>query len=216
MFNDRSDAGLKLARKLEKYRNSGALVLAIPRGGVPVAYPVASYLRAEFSLLISRKLPFPDVPEAGFGAVTEDGSLSLIPDARLWLADDEIERIIKLQEREVLRRIKVLRGGRPLPIIAGRTVILIDDGLAVGSTMKAAVLLCRRQKAGWIVVASPVAGDRAAAELKAMADETVILEIPDDFQAVAQAYRFWNDLTDQDVLQIMRDWEARSGTRTAA
>jgi len=207
MFEDRIDAGSKLARRLEKYQGQDVLVLAIPRGGVPVGFQVARHLGAEFSLLVSRKLPYPDSPEAGFGAIAEDGSYYLVPEARQWLSDAEIERIKKEQVREIRRRIRALRGGKPLPGISGRTVILVDDGLAVGSTMKAGVLLCRHQKAARIVVAVPVAGGQAAQELGAMADELVVLEIPRYFQAVAQSYRFWNDLTDEDVLKIMKEWD---------
>jgi putative phosphoribosyl transferase len=209
MFKDRIDAGFKLARRLEKYRGQRVQVLAIPRGGAQVGYPVARYLRAEFSLLISRKLPYPDEPEAGFGAVAEDGSCFLIPNAHLWLDRAEIERIKEEQVLETLRRVKVLRGGRPLPKIEGRTVILVDDGLAVGSTMKAAVLMCRRQNASRVVVAVPVAGKEAVRDLQALADEVVVLEVPRTFRAVAQVYEDWSDLSDEEVLQIMREWEDR-------
>jgi len=215
MFKDRTDAGLRLARRLEKYRGRGVLVLAIPRGGAQVGYPVARHLRADFSLLVSRKLPFPEEPEAGFGAVAEDGSLYLVPNARLWLDEDEIERIKEEQVLEILRRVKVLRGGRPLPPISGKTVILVDDGLAVGSTMKAAVLLCRGQKAARIVVAAPVAGGEAARELESMADEVVVLETPQNFRAVAQVYEEWRDLSDEEVIRIMKEWDSRKKKKGA-
>lgn len=209
MFDDRADAGGKLARRLKKYKGRDVLVLAIPRGGAEVGYPVACYLRAGFSLLISRKLPYPDDPEAGFGAIAEDGSSYLVPQADLWLPEEEIARIKKEQVEEIRRRIHVLREGRPLPAISGQTVILVDDGLAVGSTMKAAVLLCRRRKAGRIVVAAPVAGGRTVREMEAMADEVVILEVPGFFQAVAQVYRHWRDLTYEDVIRVMTEWKSR-------
>ncbi len=208
MFKDRDDAGSRLAHRLIGYRDAGAIVLAIPRGGVQVGLPVARALRAEFSLLVSRKLPFPDDPEAGFGAVAEDGSFVLVPGARDWIPESEIERIKEEQVREASRRVRVLREGKPLPEIAGKTVILVDDGLAVGSTMKAAVTLCRNRKAGRIVVAVPVAGADSARELGEMADEVVVLEIPRHFRAVAQAYAYWSDLTDEDVIQLMKEWNA--------
>jgi putative phosphoribosyl transferase len=210
------DAGLKLARKLEKYQDKGVLVLAIPRGGAQVGLPVARHLRADFSLLVSRKLPFPQDPEAGFGAVAEDGSLYLIPNANLWLEEEEIERIKEEQVLEISRRVKVLRGGKPLPGIAGKTVILVDDGLAVGSTMRAAVLLCQRQKASRIVVAAPVGGREPVRALESMADEVVVLEIPRNFQAVAQAYEHWRDLSDEEVIQIMKEWDSHKVKKGAA
>jgi predicted phosphoribosyltransferase len=188
----------------------GVLVLAIPRGGAEVGYPVARHLQADFSLLVSRKLPFPDDPEAGFGAVAEDGSFYTVPNAHLWLSKEALERIKREQALEIRRRIKVLRGGQPLPRISGRTVILVDDGIAVGSTMKAAVLLCRRMEAARVVVAAPVAGRETIRDLEAMADEVVILEVPLYFRAVAQAYEYWRDLSDQEVIWIMKEWDSRS------
>lgn len=203
MFKDRRDAGIKLAHALAKYKNRGVLVLAIPRGGAEVAYQVAQLLGADLSLLISRKLPYPDNPEAGFGAVAEDGSTFLFDDATRRLRRETVERIIRTQIEEIGRRIKVLRKGRPLPDIAGRTVILVDDGLAMGSTMRAAVALCRKAEAEKIIVAVPVAGAEVAEELAKMADELVVLETPAFFYAVAQVYENWYDVPDEEVLEIM-------------
>lgn len=206
-FKDRADAGRKLAEALEKYRGQNALVLAIPRGGVQVAYEVARHLQAELSILISRKLPYPDNPEAGFGAVAEDGSRVISETAAYELDEAEITAIVHKQEEEIRRRIKVLRRGRPLPPIKTRTVILIDDGLAMGSTMKAAIALCRKQKARRIVVAVPVAGDWAAREVTKLADETVILARPVPFFAVAQVYEKWYDVPDREVLHLLARWD---------
>lgn len=204
MFADRRDAGRKLALALKKYRGHNALVLAIPRGGVEVGYQVAEYLNADFSILISRKLPFPDNPEAGFGAIAEDGSVFIATDAAVWLPKEQIERIEREQIKEINRRIEVLRKGKPLPEMTGRTVILVDDGLAMGSTMRAAIMLCRRKKAGKIVVAVPVAGERVADEVSRIADEIVVLEMPWNFMAVAQVYENWYDVSDAEVLDIMQ------------
>ncbi|MFP4083037.1 MAG: phosphoribosyltransferase [Candidatus Aminicenantes bacterium] len=207
MFEDRKDAGKKLALALKKYRNKGVLVLAIPRGGVEVGYQVARYLRADLSLLICRKLPYPDNPEAGFGAVAEDGSTYIIQEAARWLPQQEIQRIIDNQIEEIQRRIEVLREGKPLPEISGRTAVLIDDGLAMGSTMRSAIMLCRKKGAHKIVVAVPVSSTRVIKEIDEMVDETVVLETPVFFRAVAQVYRNWYDVSDGEVLAIMRDWE---------
>jgi putative phosphoribosyl transferase len=203
MFADRRDAGRLLARALEQYRGAGALVLAIPRGGVEVGYEVAAHLHAELSIIVARKLPFPDEPEAGFGAVAEDGSTVLAGGARAWLSPEAIERAIAEQQAEIVRRVAVLRRGRPLPEMAGRTVILVDDGIAMGSTMRAAVQLCRKRGAGRVVVAVPVTGERTAAEMARLADEVVVLEKPPLFRAVAQVYRNWYDVSDQEVLEIL-------------
>jgi putative phosphoribosyl transferase len=204
MFADRRDAGRKLALALKKYRGQNVLVLAIPRGGVEVGYQVAEYLNADFSILISRKLPFPDNPEAGFGAIAEDGSVFIAADAAVWLSGEQIERIEREQIKEINRRIEVLRKGKSLPEMTGRTVILVDDGLAMGSTMRAAIMLCRRKKAGKIVVAVPVAGERVADEVSRIADEIAVLEMPWNFMAVAQVYENWYDVSDAEVLGIMQ------------
>ena len=210
MFEDRKDAGKKLAKALEQYKDKKVLVLAIPRGGVEVGHHVAKYLNAEFSLLISRKLPYPDNPEAGFGAIAEDGTPFIIKEAARWLSEEEIDWIKKEQIDEIQRRIVVLRGGKPLPDISGRTVILIDDGLAMGSTMRASIMLCRQRSADKIVVAVPVAGEQVAYEVGKMADELVILEMPRFFRAVAQVYRNWYDVSDEEVLEIMNQWKSKN------
>jgi len=131
----------------------------------------------------------------------------ILKHAARWLSDEEVNRIVLVQGKEVERRCRVLRGGKPLPLIAGKTVILVDDGLAMGSTMSAAVLLCRKKHAAKVVVAVPVSGSRVAKEIDGLADETIILEIPSSFQAVAQVYRNWYDVSDGEVRKIMRKWK---------
>jgi putative phosphoribosyl transferase len=207
MFKNREDGGKKLAAALENYTGTSALVLAIPRGGVEVGYQVAKHLGADFSILVSRKLPYPDCPEAGFGAVAEDGSIVLLEDAPFWVPEERIKEIVSEQREEIERRVKVLRRGKPLPEISGRTVILVDDGLAMGSTMRAAIELCRKKNAGKIVVAVPVAGERISREIETVADESVILEVPEFFRAVAQAYVEWYDVPDKEALEILDRWE---------
>jgi len=206
MFEDRKDAGKKLAAALAEYEGQDVLVLAIPRGGVEVGYEVARGLDADFSLVVSRKLPLPDNPEAGFGAIAEDGSTFIHEDAARWIPEQTVRRIIEEQKRELARRVLVLRGGKDLPRIEGRTAVLVDDGIAMGSTMRALIKLCRNNKAGKIVVATPVAGERVARQIVPLVDELIILEMPSYFRAVAQVYRNWYDVSDQEVLQIMRRW----------
>lgn len=209
MFKDRKDAGEKLAKTLKKYKNKKVVVLAIPKGGVEVAYQVAKYLNADFSLLISRKLPFPDNPESGFGAIAEDGSVFIHEDTARWLSKEEINKIKKEQIEEIKRRIKVLRKGKPLPEISNRIVILIDDGLAVGSTIKAAIELCKKKKAKKIIVAVPVSSKDVAEEIGRLVDEIIVLEKPDFFQAVAQVYKNWYDVSDEEVIEIMKKWQTK-------
>jgi predicted phosphoribosyltransferase len=207
MFRDRTDAGIRLARELEKYKGTGALVLAIPRGGVEVGYQVARHLGADFSIIITRKLPFPENPESGFGAIAEDGSAFMAEGARHQVPQATVEKIAEEQKREIRRRIEALRGGRPLPDVEGRAVILVDDGIAMGSTMGASIMLLRNRKAGRVVAAAPVAGARTAAEMGKLADEVVVVEVPSYFYAVAQVYENWYDVPDEEVVAIMARWE---------
>jgi predicted phosphoribosyltransferase len=165
MFHDRTDAGKRLAEALKRYEGTGALILGIPRGGVEVACQVAKVLALEFSILIVRKLPFPDSPESSFGAIAEDGSLYLVPDTAWILAQNLVDRIVEQQQAEVVRRVRVLHGGRTLPDLRNRHVIVVDDGIAMGSTMQAAVLCCQNLGASYVTVASPVASPKAKIEV---------------------------------------------------
>lgn len=207
MFEDRKDAGEKLAKALTKYKDKDALILSIPRGGVEVGYQVAKCLNADFSLIVTRKLPFPDNPEAGFGAIAEDGSTFIYENYMYYLSEETIDKIIREQKQEIKRRIDVLRKGRPLPEIRNKTVILIDDGIAMGSTMNASIKLCKNKKAKKIVVAAPVSGREVAEKLGKTVDEIVILEKPRFFQAVAQVYRNWYDVPDLEVIEILEKWK---------
>jgi predicted phosphoribosyltransferase len=209
MFKDRRDAGQRLAKALETYRNKQALVLAIPRGGVEVGYQVAQYLAAGFSIVISRKLPFPDEPEAGFGAVAEDGSTFINPQAARWVEPDIIAQIIEQQKREIKRRVDVLRQGLPLPEIENQIVILVDDGIAMGSTMRVSINLCQSRKAKKVIVAVPVTGRQVEQEIGRLVDKIVVLETPRFFHAVAQVYKNWYDVSDEEVVQLMDQWNKK-------
>jgi predicted phosphoribosyltransferase len=165
MFKDRRDAGVRLARALEEYRDQDVLVLAIPRGGVEVGYEVARYLDADFTIVITRKLPFPDNPEAGFGAIAEDGSRFIFRDAARSLPPPIVERIVEQQQGEIRGRIRVLRGGGPLPEIRNRIVILVDDGIAMGSTMRASIQLCKN----CLLYTSPSPRDRQKSRMPSSA-----------------------------------------------
>lgn len=204
MFEDRKQAGQKLAKALERYKRCSGMVLAIPKGGVEVGYYVAEYLELPLSIIVVRKLPFPENPEAGFGAIAEDGSIFFVSRFYNQLLSYTVEKILEQQKQELRRRIEILRGGRPLPEIAGKIVLLVDDGIAMGSTMQAAIMLCKNKKANKIVVAAPVAGPATAAELAEVADEVVILEKPPFFRAVAESYRNWYDVPDDEAVNILQ------------
>lgn len=209
MFHNRRDAGQRLAAALETYRNKNVLVLAIPRGGVEVGCQVAQYLAARFSIVVSRKLPFPDEPEAGFGAVAEDGSTFVNQQAAQWVEGEVIAHIIEQQKREVKRRVDILRKGLPLPEIKDQIVILVDDGIAMGSTMRVSISLCRNRHAEKIIVAVPVTGRQVEKEIGKLVDEIIVLEKPRFLHAVAQVYENWYDVSDEEVLRIMDQWERK-------
>lgn len=203
MFRDREDAGRQLAAALRRYEGTGALVLSIPRGGVEVACQVSALLALELSILVVRKLPFPDNPESGFGAVAEDGTVYLHPSAARDVPSAAAERIIRAQRAEARRRVRVLRGNRPLRDLRGRHVILVDDGIAMGSTMRAAAECCRNLGAQRVTVAAPVASPRALDLLRNTADEVEVLLAPAFFRAVAEVYENWYDVPDEEVIAAL-------------
>lgn len=205
IFRDRKDAGAKLAGALTGYADSDALVLGIPRGGVEVAREIAKTLNLDLSIVIVRKLPLPHNPEAGFGAIAEDGSIHFREDIMRALDPLVVERIMNEQKQEIQRRIDLYRDGKPLPPIERRHVILVDDGIAMGSTMTAAILLLRNSNAGKVTVAAPVSGRETAQVMEAIAEEVVILETPPFFRAVAQVYQDWYDVSDSEVITLLEN-----------
>lgn len=211
MFQDRRQAGRRLARALEEYGKPSTLVLAIPMGGIQVACEVSRHLGVELSPIIVRKLPFPDNPEAGFGAVAEDGSLVMLRQQVQYISEKIVQRIVEQQKEEITRRKELLRGGAPLPELAGRTIILIDDGIAMGSTMEAAIWCCKKSKPSGIIVAAPVAAPQVKRRLSRIVDRVVVLEEPFDFRAVAQVYENWYDVPDWEAVELLERWRRERG-----
>jgi predicted phosphoribosyltransferase len=203
MFEDRRDAGAQIGKALEEYIDERPLILGIPRGGVIIAAVAAANIGAEFSLLIARKLPFPQNPEAGFGAIAEDGTTVILQEASSLVTEKEIKRIRSEQTQEIQRRVRTLRGGLPIPSLKGKTIVLTDDGIAMGSTMRAGIGMCRNQGAGRVIVAVPVCSPRVRFIIEELADVTIVLESPYDFRAVAQVYQHWYDVTDEEVIEIL-------------
>ncbi len=207
MFKDRKDAGKRLAKALEKYKSENPIVLAIPRGGVEVGFEVAKHLKCDFSILVSRKLRMPHNPEAGFGALAEDGSKFMFQNAREYLSDAEIEREIDFQKQEVKRRVRDLRKNEPLPDLEDRTVILVDDGIAMGSTMRASIPCAKNEGASEIIVGSPVASPHTMKDIEPIVDDLIVIESPPNFRAVAQVYENWYDVPDHEVVEILEKWD---------
>ena len=188
------------------------MVLAIPNGGVPVALEVASALNADLDLVISRKIPLPLNPEAGFGAVADDGTVILNEEAvkRIGLSQQQIEYEASKVRTEIKQRSLLYRGDRPLVRVNGRTVIIIDDGLASGFTMMAAVESVRHHRPREIVVAVPCASAIAVKQLERVADKviTCFTAFMPRF-AVADFYRYWHDVSDNEVIRYLRQWQMR-------
>ncbi len=212
VFRDRQDAGDALAARLGQYRGSDALVLGLPRGGVVVAAQLARSLDVELDVLVSRKLGSPISAELGIGAVTADGGRFLNDDIirELGVSEPYIAAVTKVQQAEAQRREALFRGDRPPPPIAGRTVILVDDGLATGATMRAAVASVRKQAPARLVVAVPVGSPQACDALRGEADEVMCLQEPEYFGAVGTWYEHFEQTEDSEVKELLDEAAERA------
>ncbi len=208
LFRDREDAGRALAKRLEHLRGAHALVLGLPRGGVPVAAQVARALDADLDVVVSRKLGSPVSAELAIGAVTANGGRFLNEDVirALNVSDVYLAAVTATQQAEARRREAQFRGSRPAPVIAGRTVVLVDDGLATGATMRAAVRSVRQQQPKRLVVAVPVGSPEACGALRAEADEVVCLYEPEYFGAVGYYYEDFTQTEDSDVQMLLEEF----------
>jgi putative phosphoribosyl transferase len=206
-FGDRHEAGIELAARLHAYKGRGdVVVLALPRGGVPVAYEVAKALGAPLDVFLVRKLGVPGHRELAMGAIASGGVRVLNDDIvrALGVPPVVIDRVAVEEQAELERRESAYRDGRTLTDLQGCTVLLIDDGLATGSTMKAAVQAVRAHAPAHIVVAVPVGAPQACAELRGVADEVVCARQPELFSAVGQWYRDFSETSDAEVRQLLR------------
>ncbi len=215
LYKDRAQAGELLAAELARRRPKDPIVLGIPRGGVPVGEPAAKALDCPLDVIVLRKIPIPWSPEAGFGAVTLDKTVvlneRLVSQERITRA--MIEEGVKEVYKEVLRRDRVYRGGRPFPALKGKTAVIVDDGLASGFTMLAAVKYAKSRGASRVVVASPVSSDTAYALLEPKCDELVALHVDHGLWfAVASFYERFPDMDDSEVIEILErcKWKQRT------
>lgn len=209
-FQDRYDAGRRLAALLERYRGDHPVVLALPRGGVVVGYEVARALEAPLDVLLVRKLGVPGAEEIAMGAIAAGTTLvdaDLV--ARLGIPQSAIREAISRETEELNRRERAYRGDRPPVPIAGRTVIVVDDGLATGATAQAAVRSLRPRAPRRIVFAAPICSDDGAAALRRVADDVECLECPPEMQAVGWWYQDFSPTTDAEVVRCLREAAAR-------
>jgi putative phosphoribosyl transferase len=205
MFQDREDAARQLATRLAAYRGKHPLVLAVPRGAVPMGKILAERLQGELDVVLVRKLRAPYHHELAIGAVDESGWTTIAPHAASTGADQDYIAEEKHHQLQVLRSRRVLYSPLRTPVDpAGRTVIVVDDGLATGATMTAALHGLRQRHPLWLVCAVPVASSEALNHIRPMADEVICLLTPPDFQAVGQFYRDFPQVTDDEVIALLK------------
>jgi putative phosphoribosyl transferase len=207
VFRDREEAGERLASFLREFVRGDELVLCIPSGGVPVGVEIAGRLSLALDLLIARKVQIPWNPEAGFGAVDPGGGKVFNEDllGRLGLSGKEVEEQVQKTLAVVRRRDELFRAGRPLPALRGRGVILVDDGLASGYTMHAAVRFVRKRGPERVAVAVPTASERTVEFILPEVEDLFCLNVRGGFPfAVAEAYRNWHDLSDEEVISLIK------------
>jgi putative phosphoribosyl transferase len=212
-FEDRRDAGRRLAGKLSHIKDERTMVFALPRGGVPVGYEISRALEAPLDVFISRKLGAPGQPEFGIGAVAAGGVRVLNQDVvrRLGIPEDYVQEITAQELAEVGRRLRYFRGERPEPEVGGRTAILVDDGLATGVTARAAVQALRLRKPRRLVLAAPVCAAQTAALFKTAVDELVCLESPSDLGAIGFWYRNFEQTSDEEVVELLERARSERG-----
>lgn len=213
MFQDRRDAGRQLGARLSSYRSTKPVVLALPRGGVPVAEEVALALDAPLDVLVARKVGAPGNPELAIGAVA--GNITHLDErsiGQLAIPRQFINRAVAAEQEEVRHREARFHQGREPLAVTGRTVVLVDDGLATGATATAAIAALRAQQPTAVVLAVPIAAQDTVERMRAVADGVVCLETPVAFFAVGQGYQDFRQVTDEEVRIIL----ARSGPPTAA
>ena len=222
-FTDRADAGRQLAQKLLRLKHADPLVLAVPRGGVPVGFEIAKALGAPLDLVLVRKIGAPFQPELALGAVVDGDHAETVLNEELVETLDLPKNFLRDETRrqlaEIERRRKAYLGDRPRPKIAGRSAILVDDGIATGATIRAALHAVRRNAPKRLVLATPVAPPDTVERLRPDADEVVCLETPENFFAIGQFYLDFTQLADEDVTDLLRrahEAENNVGARTAA
>jgi putative phosphoribosyl transferase len=206
IFTNRTEAGQELARHLTKYMSrKDVIVLGLPRGGVPVAFEVATALGAPLDVFVLRKLGVPGHEELAFGAIASGGVRVLDPEIveGLGISDLDIELVTAVEKEELKRRERVYRGSRPRLDVKEKTVILVDDGIATGSSMRAAIRAVRQMEPARIVVATPVAPASTCNDLKIEVDELVCVGMPESFFGVGQFYRDFSQVSDEEVNELL-------------
>lgn len=214
LFHDRTHAGRLLSNALRPYANrSDVLVLALPRGGVPVAFEVARELNLPLDVFLVRKLGVPGQEELAMGAIASGGVRVVNADVvrALGISEDVIDSVAAEEQEELARRERAYRDDRPPPEVQGRTVLLVDDGLATGSTMRAAIAALRKLRPERIIVAVPVGASQTCSDMAEEADDVVCLRTPEPFYAVGAWYQDFSQTSDEDVSVLLRQAAEKDG-----
>jgi len=206
MFRDRREAGRLLAERLSGYRDQKPIVLALPRGGVEVGYEIARAMGAPLDVVVARKLGTPGQPELALGAIGPGGTYILNEDVLGWLdvSEDELEQIASQEAREMERRMRLFRGDRAEPILKGKTVILVDDGIATGMTVRAAIDYVDQQEPGHLVLAVPVCAAGTAEVLRSEVDDLISLKTPLELLAIGHWYEDFEQVSDEEVVELLK------------
>jgi putative phosphoribosyl transferase len=204
MFRNREDAAKKMGERLRGRKMRAPIVLAIPRGGAATGAALARELGADFDVVLARKLRCPGQPELALGAISEDGAVYLNPEVQAYAGADYLAQEKKFQMNEIARRRRLFRNVRPAASLAGRTVIITDDGIATGATMIAAVHAVRGAKAHEVIVAVPVASPDRLDQVRGLCDDVVCLLSPRDFWAIGQFYGDFRQVDDEEVVKLLR------------
>ena len=213
LFHNRVDAGNQLASELKKFSIENPLVIALPRGGVPVGKAIADRLHAPLDVLIVRKIGYPSQPELGVGAITE-GGLTLFNEQlmrQLHLKKEMLTETIQRETKEIHRRVASYRGGRPSPMVKNRNVVLVDDGLATGFTAAAAAKYLKENGAKSVVLAIPVGAHDSVKLLETYVDQVICLQKPEPFFGVGMWYEDFNQTSDQEVSSILQNSSSNKG-----
>jgi predicted phosphoribosyltransferase len=206
IFTDRQQAGQLLGKRLASYKGENSIILALPRGGVPVASEIATALKTPLDVLVVRKIGYPLHPEVALGAICEN-------DEPLWneqllsqtgLRPEDLTNTVLLESEKIKRQIRTFREGRPLPSLFKKTVIVVDDGLATGATVAAALEYLKKQNVAKIVVAIPIAADSSARRLRSQVDSVVTVVEPEDLMSVGQWYDDFSQVSDDEVIEILK------------
>lgn len=217
MFENREEAGRLLAPKVRRFLKNDfalALLLALPRGGVPIAYEIAKALQIPMNVLLVRKIGAPIHPEFGIGAITEDGYswIDEVSASRVGASPAQIQKIMENESAEIKKRLRKYRDNQPLPSLQGRTVVLVDDGLATGVTARVAARYVKNRGAKQVFLVSPVCSQETASELREEIDQVICLDEPELFLSVGQFYRDFKQVTDEEVIELLTKSKYESHT----